>query len=167
MRNMTHPASLSGRRPARTVLLRMAADAARAQRIRDLKDSRPDLTWLKIGEYCGVTERSAAQWGATGGISEKSARKFAELFGVSFEEVWLGEPHEASAEKDGSVSPFKRSDELADISAKLDALTESVAKALGLLEAQELRRLADKLEDKKQSAEAEQPARDRRKAPPA
>lgn len=40
----------------------MAADQERADRIRALKQGRPDLTWRRIADHVGVTERSATDW---------------------------------------------------------------------------------------------------------
>jgi hypothetical protein len=75
---------------ARTVLLRMAADQERADRIRALKESRPGLTWRRIGDHVGVSERSAFEWGKKGGIEYDNAKKLAELFEVDADYIWRG-----------------------------------------------------------------------------
>jgi DNA-binding transcriptional regulator YiaG len=87
-------ASLRGSRTAHTVLLRMAADEARAQRIRDLRE-QTELKWRELAQYVGVSERSAHQWGSTGAISQPNAMKLAELFrkhGADIEPdyIWRG-----------------------------------------------------------------------------
>jgi hypothetical protein len=69
----------------------MAADEARAQRVRQLKNEHPELTWATIAERIGVKERSAVQWARTGGMEYANARKFAELMGVSADWLWRGE----------------------------------------------------------------------------
>jgi len=79
MKNPSQRASLRASRTARTVLLRMAADDARAQRIRDLRE-KTGAKWREIAAYCGVTDRSAQQWGATGSISDRNAVKLTEFF---------------------------------------------------------------------------------------
>lgn len=88
------PASLRHHRSAHTVLLRMAADAERAARIRALKESRPDLTWPKIAEACHVSPRSVALWAQKGTISYENTKPLAELFGVDRDVLWAG-PHES------------------------------------------------------------------------
>lgn len=88
-KNLTS-ASLRGRQSARTVLARMASDQERAERVRELKDSRPDLTWGRIAEAVGVRERSAIEWQKTGGMDYGNAKKLAKLFDVSAEWLWSG-----------------------------------------------------------------------------
>jgi hypothetical protein len=88
-RNLT-PASLWQGGGARTVLLRMAADDARAQRISQLKADNPEETWASIAEAVGVKERSAIQWAKTGGISYENAKKLAELWGEDLDYIWRG-----------------------------------------------------------------------------
>jgi uncharacterized coiled-coil protein SlyX len=84
------PGSLRGPRTAHTVLLRMAQDSERADRIRTLKEARPDLTWRRIGDTVGVSERSALQWQKTGGIEYENAKTLASLFEVDFDWLWRG-----------------------------------------------------------------------------
>ena len=82
--------SLRGPRAAHTVLSRMAQDQERAERIRALKDARPDLTWRRIGDAVGVSERSAVEWQRTGGIDYGNAQVLAQLFEVDFDWLWRG-----------------------------------------------------------------------------
>lgn len=84
------PVSLRTSGGARTVLLRMAADQERADRIRALKLGRPDLTWRRIAEHVGVTERSATDWGKKGGMEYENAVKLAALFEVDVDYLWRG-----------------------------------------------------------------------------
>lgn len=69
----------------------MAADQERAERIRALKQERPDLTWRRIAEHVGVTERSATDWQKKGGIEYENAVKLAALFQVDVDYIWRGE----------------------------------------------------------------------------
>lgn len=89
-------ASLRRPKPARTVLLRMAADERRAQRIRALKEGHPGVTWKQIADYVGVSERSALNWQATGEIGYPNAKRLAQFFRergerISEEYVWRGD----------------------------------------------------------------------------
>jgi DNA-binding XRE family transcriptional regulator len=68
----------------------MAEDQGRAERIAQLKQQHPRLTWAKIAEHVGVTERSAIKWQRTGALETENAVKLAELFGVDFDYVWWG-----------------------------------------------------------------------------
>src|SRR4051812_13463506 len=73
-------ASLRRPKPARSVLLRMAADERRAKRVDALKKAHPELTWKEIADHVGVSERSAHSWRATGEIGPKNARKLTAFF---------------------------------------------------------------------------------------
>jgi hypothetical protein len=94
------PGSLRRDRSARTVLLRMARDDARAARIRalyeEVKDERGDeITWRLIADACGVSERAAAAWPKTGGIAYENAKKLAAFFrtlgkSVDVDYIWRG-----------------------------------------------------------------------------
>ena len=84
------PASLRGSRSARSVLLRMAADQDRAERIRKLKADNPGLTWRAIAEHVGVSERAAVDWAKRGGITRENAEKLAELLLVDPDYIWRG-----------------------------------------------------------------------------
>lgn len=83
-------ASLREHPNARSVLLRMAEDADRSRRIRELKEGRPDLTWGRISDKVGVTERSVAAWAQKGRISYENCGKLAEVFGVDADWLWSG-----------------------------------------------------------------------------
>lgn len=88
------------------MLLRMAADQERADRIRALKQGRPDLTWRRIAEHVGVTERSATDWQTKGGISYENAKRLAALFEVDVDYVWRGtetDTPDPFADADGTV----------------------------------------------------------------
>ena len=114
-------ASLSRRPPARTVLLRMAADDARAQRIRDLKAARPDLRWSDIADAVGVRERSAIEWQKTGAMAHDNAVRLAGVFDVDVDWLWRGPRAEtpdliAALPNGNTTTQFDR------IEAKLDEL---------------------------------------------
>lgn len=121
--------SLRTPRSARTVLLRMAADEARAQRIRALKERHPELTWRYIAEACGVTERAAVAWGRTGGIAYPNVKKLATLFisageNIDADYLWRGD---LAAEAEPSVPDTNNVPQLDRIEAKLDALFGALA----------------------------------------
>lgn len=126
------PVSLRTSGGARTVLLRMAADQERAERIRALKQDRPDLTWRRIADYVGVTERSAADWQRKGGIEYDNAKRLAELFEVDVDYIWRGTDN-------GTPSPFAGQDQFAD---RLDRIEQALAEARQEREA--MRALIDK-----------------------
>src|SRR4051794_39483962 len=90
------PGSLRRPRSARTLLLRMAADDARAQRIRDTwlerkADDPKRYTWGRIASAVGTTERAAQDWQKTGGIDYDNAKKLAKYLGVDFDWLWRGD----------------------------------------------------------------------------
>jgi transcriptional regulator with XRE-family HTH domain len=91
---------------------------ARAQRIRTLKASRPDLTWERIARECGVTLRTAQTWGERGGIGYENARRLARVFDVDVSYLLLG--------NDTPVLPEHQT-ALARIEAKLDELLTLIA----------------------------------------
>lgn len=89
--------SLRRRRDAHTVLVRMARDEERAERIRELKGRYPpgDPSWGEIAAYVGVEERSALAWQQTGEIRRGNAVKLAQFFqerGAEIDDdyVWSG-----------------------------------------------------------------------------
>jgi hypothetical protein len=84
------PRSLQGRGGAHSVLLRMAENEERAARIADLKERQPLLTWKKIADKVGVSERSTHAWRKTGAISPENAAVLAEIFEVDFDYLWFG-----------------------------------------------------------------------------
>lgn len=113
--------SLRGRQDAHTVLLRMALEEERAARVRELKNQRPDLTWGRIAEHVGISERSVLQWQKTGGMSYTHAKKFAKLMDVSVDYVWSG-----TGDPPGTATPIDLDgdDQLDRIERKLDMLLE-------------------------------------------
>jgi hypothetical protein len=70
----------------------MAKDQARAERIRELKDQNPEITWDEVAAYCGVSTRAVGAWAAEGGIAPANARKLAEFFSVDYDELYKGPP---------------------------------------------------------------------------
>lgn len=64
----------------RTVLLRMAANQERAERLRLLKRETPGVTWRQLAEYVDVVERSVYDWLKTGAMEFDNAAKVAEFF---------------------------------------------------------------------------------------
>jgi transcriptional regulator with XRE-family HTH domain len=77
-------------RTARTLLLRMAADEARAERIRHLKREHPELTWQAIADQVGVTLRAAQSWQEKGSISYGNAKKLASVLGEDVDFIMRG-----------------------------------------------------------------------------
>jgi hypothetical protein len=69
----------------------MAADEDRALRIRELKASRPDLTWRRIADAVGVSERAAVDWQKTGGIDYENAKALAKVFDADLDWLWRGD----------------------------------------------------------------------------
>jgi DNA-binding transcriptional MerR regulator len=84
------PRSLQGRGGAHSVLLRMAENEERAARIADLKERQPLLTWKKIADKVGVSERSTHAWRKTGAISPENAAVLADILDVDFDYLWFG-----------------------------------------------------------------------------
>ena len=119
-------ASLRQPRSARTVLLRMAADQERADRIRALKQARPDLTWRRIGDYVGVSERAAINWQKDGGMDYDNAKKLAELLEVDVDYIWRGTETSTPDLLDGTLaSDGSVQEQLAEIRQQLaDAQSE-------------------------------------------
>lgn len=112
--------SLRGRETPRTVLLRMAADEARAERVRQLKQEHPELTWREIADHVGVTERSAMEWQRTGGMSYAHARRLAEVMNAPVDWIWRGGA--PADEGTGDDQLDRIGEQLARIEAKLDEL---------------------------------------------
>ncbi len=78
-------------RTARTLLLRMAADRERAERIRQLKNAHPELRWQAIADHVGVTLRAAQAWAQKGEIAYDNAKRLADLFdGVDVDYIMRG-----------------------------------------------------------------------------
>ena len=78
-KNLMKP-SLWGADDPRTVLLRMAANQERAERLRLLKAETPGVTWRQVAEHCNVVERSVYGWLRTGAMEYDNAVKAAEFF---------------------------------------------------------------------------------------
>lgn len=87
-------ASLKRDSGARSVLLEMARDEARAARIRSVIEQRkaddPAFTTRHIADIVQVSERAVADWKRWGAISKDNCGKLAELVGVSPTWLWLG-----------------------------------------------------------------------------
>lgn len=103
----------------RSVLLRMAKDQARAERIRALKDANPEITWDEIADYVGVSARAANAWAAHGGIAPQNARRLAEFFSVDYELLYRG-PVDGSPDLMAVLAAGKGPTQLDDIERKLD-----------------------------------------------
>lgn len=124
--------SLQRPRTARTVLLRMAADQERAERIRSLKDRHPDITFRMMGDAAGVSERAAADWPRTGGIAPENTKKLAALFqehGENIDWRWL----HFGAESD-TPSPFAGRDQVADIREEFREDVDEIRRRLTAIE---------------------------------
>lgn len=121
-------ASLRQTGGARTVLLRMAADEARAARIRQLKDDHPGVTWGSIADAIGVKERSAVEWARTGGISYENAKKLSMHFECDLDWLWRGS--EPTVANNGS-NQLDRIEQLLTQLAADQQSHESAQKALG------------------------------------
>lgn len=126
-------ASLRRDRSAHTVLLRMAQDADRAERIKALKADRPDLTWGQLAEAVNVSERSVLGWAQKGTISYANAKKLAAFLKVDADWIWSGRTGESPNLM--AVLDAGSDDRLGRIEAKLDALSQAVdqiARAIGV-----------------------------------
>jgi transcriptional regulator with XRE-family HTH domain len=113
------PAASTRPRSARTVLLRMAADQERAERIRALKDERPDLRWKDIAEAVSVTERAAQEWARSGAMDYDKVEKLAAVFGVTADYIWRGTPANGN-----TPSPFADRDDVLD---RLDRIEQAIS----------------------------------------
>jgi hypothetical protein len=121
--------SLKRRRTPRTVLLRMAADADRAERIRSLKEANPQVRWRMVADYVGVTDRSVADWASKGAMSYDHAKKLAEFFKVDLDWLWRG-PEQQSPDLMTALSEDGPQSQLDDIQRKLDELLTRLPSAL-------------------------------------
>lgn len=102
----------------------MAASEERAERIRDLKAARPDLTWDRIADAIGVKERSAIEWSRTGGITYENCDKLAGLLEVDAEWLWSGrERNPGAGDLMGALSGTSQLDR---IEARLNQLAEDL-----------------------------------------
>jgi hypothetical protein len=110
------PGSLRGQRSPHTLLLRMAADQDRADRIREtwLERKAEDpktYTWARIAAFVGRTERAAQEWQKTGGIDYDNAVKLAEYLNVDFDWLWRGPKED---EQTPDLSGAAREDQVND-----------------------------------------------------
>lgn len=85
---------MQGRTAARTVLLEMARDEARAERIRSVIEQRkaedPSFTTAWIADQLGVSERAVGTWKATGSLARTNSTRLAELVNCDPTWLWLG-----------------------------------------------------------------------------
>lgn len=134
-KNRFNRASLRGSGSAHTVLLRMAADEARAERVRQLYADRkaedPRFTWRKIADHVGVSERAAHAWGKTGGIDPENLKKLAEILNTSEDYIWRGRRVETPDMV--AVMNGDSAGRLAAIEQRLDQLEIAVDDQNGLL----------------------------------
>jgi transcriptional regulator with XRE-family HTH domain len=103
----------------------MAADQERAERIRALKDERPDLRWKDIAEAVSVTERAAQEWARSGAMDYDKVEKLAGVFGVTADYIWRG-----TQANGNTPSPFADRDDVLD---RLDRLEAAVAEIHALV----------------------------------
>ncbi len=144
-----------------SVLTRMAQDAERADRIRQVKDDNPQLTWAQIAEKVGVTERSAIAWQQTGGIGHENAKRLAKLVGVDPDWLWSGN-RPATPDLPALLNGDRAV--LARIEAKLDQALEAQAEIQAALA--QLTREPDSKRVRRVAASASERAKKRRaKAP--
>lgn len=125
------PGSSRSPRSARTLLLRMAADQDRADRIRALKKEHPETKWQAIADHIGVTQRAAQSWQETGAIAYDNAKKLAELWGEELDYIMRG-VRRGEVDLMGSLDGDGASDPLAE---QLTSLETKLDEALSLLRA--------------------------------
>lgn len=113
--------SLKMRSTARTVLLAMAEDAERAERLRAVKRERPALKWRHFAEAADVKERTVLGWAKTGQLSYEHAKEVAELANVDLDWLWRG-PDRESPDLMGALSPSAATERLERIEQKVDEL---------------------------------------------
>lgn len=157
----------------------MAEDEGRARRIADLKAQNPRLTWAKIADHVGVTERSAIKWQKTGALDTENAEKLAEIFGVDFDYVWFGprpDTPEMFVDRRNNGRAPEIHDELADILGEIRAqlteqnqvlaeIKEEQARLRALIDGtDELRRLAREIVRGRPTAEPDPPRAPKRPA---
>jgi len=135
--------ALSRDEQVRSLLDQMAGESAsdpvragRAERLEQIKDARPDLTWRQIADAAGVmSERSAHEWRKTGGITYEHARHLCEFLEVDLDWFWRGSPSETPDLMDRLNPEGRRQRQLDEIERRLreiqeaiDELRESVAR---------------------------------------
>lgn len=119
--------SLKRARSPHSLLLRMAADAERAQRLKMIKDERPDLTWPQVADAVGVSERSVAAWAKDGQMSYGNAKKLALFLGVGLDWLWRGPQPESPDLMSALTTP-------GDLAQRLDQIDERGQRIEGMLE---------------------------------
>ena len=115
------PGSSRKPRNARTVLLRMAADQDRADRIRALKKDHPEYTWQAIADRVGVSLRAAQSWQEKGGIEYENAKKLAALWDEDLDYIMRGRRGETPDLSNGSDN------EADEVRARLERIEAMVA----------------------------------------
>lgn len=113
----------------------MAADEARAERIRALyeerKEENPRFTWRAIAEHVGVSERAAHAWGKTGGINPEHVPKLAEILQADRDYIWRGPRPEETPDL---MDITARAEQLDDVDAKFSARVDDVEAQLKHIE---------------------------------
>lgn len=110
--------SLKLRNSPRTVLLLMAENLERADRIKDLKKKRPALKWRLVAEAAGVKERTVVGWAQKGALSYEHAEVLAEVAEVDLDWLWRGPAQESPDLMSALAQPEVR-DQLDQIEALL------------------------------------------------
>jgi hypothetical protein len=142
------PGSLRGQRSPHTLLLRMAADQDRADRIREtwLERKAEDpktYTWARIAAFVGRTERAAQEWQKTGGIDYDNAVKLAEYLNVDFDWLWRGpKEDEQTPDLSGAAREDQVNDGFDEFRQYVRDIRRDVAELKGLLEAAQSEREA-------------------------
>lgn len=150
-RTASRRASLRQHRSSRTVLLQMAHDEARAERVRELKNQRPDLTWRRIADAVGVSERSAFEWQKSGGMEHANAVKLAEVFEVDADWLWSGrvpgETPDLMAALNSRSDLAQLAESIGELHAKMDRLLDAVgAKPSGGALGTQMQRMVEQVE---------------------
>ena len=93
----------------------------RAERIRALKEERPETTWEEIGDFVGVTSRAAQAWAEDGQIRASNAKRLAELFEADYDWLYWGRGQHSAV----STEPDRK--QLDRIEQKLDSIVSALA----------------------------------------
>lgn len=131
MRNVA-PASWRDSRSRHSLLLQMAKEAeelvAQAERLKQLKSQTRGVTFKKIGEAAGVTERQVQRWfAAESDIGDESIKPLARYFGTTPEYIeygTVGRPRKAATPALAKV--LGDDDLLRRIEQKLDRLLKAL-----------------------------------------
>lgn len=107
----------------------MAADEARADRIRQLKAEHPELTWRAIADHVGVSERAAVEWQKSGGIEYENAKKLAQLFPESSADyIWRGDTPDLMGAVSGDTDEITAlRNEIAELRAELNEFRQAIS----------------------------------------